>query len=371
MSLIDSLPEGFEAQGVFGRADGSVNSAQTSSFHFDIIKRLDKKASFVSEERVGERLEDLIADRRPDLIHVHNLLNPHFLEIAAAYGPALITVQDHRFFCPGRGKVKADGSVCYNMFGLGCAGCFSDEDYFFRMLTLVRSRLNVLQKFRKIIVLSGYMKDELIRVGLPEGKIHVIPPFVHGLDRVLSPTAFGRDILFAGRVVWAKGIFDLLEAMTLIDEKARIVIAGDGPDKDRGVVRATDMKQNGRITFAGWVAHHELSRYYRQARVVVVPSRWQEPFGMVGLEALDQARPVVAYDVGGVGEWLEDGRTGLTVPVGNTLALAAAINVFLRQSDDAAQMGRAGRELVRTHFDRNILMNRLTDLYQNVVNDGS
>jgi glycosyltransferase involved in cell wall biosynthesis len=159
--------------------------------------------------------------------------------------------------------------------------------------------------------------------------------------------------------------------MALIDETARIVVAGDGPDKGRAVARTAKMGLNGRVVFTGWVAHHHLSDLYRQARAVVVPSRWQEPFGLAGLEALDQARPVAAYDVGGVGEWLEDGRTGLTVPAGNTLALAAAVNVLLRQPGDAAEMGRTGRELVRTRFDRRSLMNRLVDLYRNVVNGDS
>ena len=370
-SLLDSMPEGIEPAGLFGRSDGSVDNVGGVSgeclpggIHF--MKHLDKRAAFPNERKVGDSLRGWLRDTGPDLIHVHNILHPHLLNILHEYGPAVITIQDHRFFCPGQGKVKADGTLCRQPMGLGCAGCFDDEAYFLKTLALTRARLEAVKRFPAVIVLSRYMKQELVESGVRPERIHVIPPFVYGLDPHTGPAAFGRNILFAGRIVGAKGISDLLEAMELVDERAGLVVAGQGSLEDpaRARVRKTGIAD--RVVFKGWTPHHEMADLYRAARVIVCPSRWQEPFGISGLEAMALGRPVVAYDVGGIREWLEDGKTGVMVPPGNTLALAAAINVLWRDPKMAAQLGARGRQAAARRFDRESLMQALLVLYKSV-----
>ncbi len=364
ISVLDNLPAGVDAAGVFGRSDDSVEPGHEPRRGLNFIRKLDLKAPFAAERKTAAELEAFIRKTGPDLVHVHNILNPVLMEAAAACGRAVITVQDHRFFCPGRGKVREDGSLCNETFGLHCAGCFDEEKYFLRLMELVRARLKALESFRAIVVLSRYMKQELIRAGLPEDRIEVIPPFVHDMDLTESPAAFGRDILFAGRLVWAKGVFDILEALSLLDSSARLVVAGAGTIEDQVAERVRELKLENRIDFLGWTPHRDMAGIYRRARVVALPSRWQEPFGIVGLEAHALGRPVVAYDVGGVREWLKDGETGVIVPAGNVLALTAGLQVLLRESETAEELGRAGRERVEMLFDRNELMNRLVGVYE-------
>ncbi|MCQ6458653.1 glycosyltransferase family 4 protein, partial [Vibrio parahaemolyticus] len=74
------------------------------------------------------------------------------------------------------------------------------------------------------------------------------------------------------------------------------------------------------------VAPSEVASYYGRAQFVVMPSRMPEPFGLVGLEAMAAGVPVIASDVGGVREWLEDGRNGIAVPFGDAAAMAAAMD---------------------------------------------
>ena len=367
VSVLDSMPDGFAVAGLFGRRDGSAPDDLHLPAGIHYIKRLDRTARFDAEERVGERVRELIERLSPDLIHVHNIMNPHLLKVLAMSGPpAVMTVQDHRVFCPGRGKLKRDGSVCRQGMGLDCAGCFEDESYFFRMLTLVRERQVALERFCAYIVLSEYMRAELIQAGLSPDRIHVIPPFVHGLETGYSRAAVGRRVLFAGRMVEAKGFIDLLEAMVMVDKDICLVAAGNGPLLDPARERAVEAGLAGRVEFMGWVSHRELAPLYRRARMVVLPSRWQEPFGITGLEAQAMARPVAAFDVGGVRDWLEDGRTGILAPVGNVEALAGAIDLLWRDEDLATKMGGEGRRLSSARFDREELMTKLTTLYREV-----
>jgi glycosyltransferase involved in cell wall biosynthesis len=88
-----------------------------------------------------------------------------------------------------------------------------------------------------------------------------------------------------------------------------------------------------------------------------MPSRWPEPFGIVGIEAMAQSRPVVASKVGGIPDWLDDGETGRLVPAGDASALAAAITSVLDDEEWAGQLGtaawrRVGRFSVAAHLEQ-------------------
>ena len=276
----------------------------------------------------------------PDVIHVHTVVNPVVLEWAAARG-AVITVQDHRYLCPTRGKWTATGRVCTEpMRPEVCATCFDDEVYFREIYAVTAARLSAIRKMR-IVVLSQYMKTELIGVGVPEERIAVVPPFVHGLDP--HARADGRPcVLFAGRLTSAKGALDAAEAWRLSGLDLPLVVAGAGP------LREALEKAGAQVV--GWLNHERLSGVYRRGRVLVMPPRWQEPFGIAGLEALTMGTPVAAWDSGGIREW-HPGQ-GL-VAWGDVPGLAAAMHDAVGR-DAAPPAG----------FDRATLMDRLAAVYE-------
>ncbi|MGB0712861.1 MAG: glycosyltransferase, partial [Gammaproteobacteria bacterium] len=90
--------------------------------------------------------------------------------------------------------------------------------------------------------------------------------------------------------------------------------------------------------------------FYERALCTVVPSRWPEPFGMVGVEAMARARPVVAFRAGGIPDWLDDGRTGHLVPEADTGAMAAAMAGLIHDRERAGAMGLQGRQTVDERF---------------------
>jgi glycosyltransferase involved in cell wall biosynthesis len=229
----------------------------------------------------------------PDVVHVHTVVNPAALEWAAGR-PALITVQDHRYFCPTRGKWTLDGRRCREALREDlCAACFDDAAYFHEIYALTTARLAAVSRL-SIVVLSQYMKTELAAAGVAPERIDVIPPFVHGLDR--AETAAGPPcVLFVGRLSESKGVLDAVEAWRLSGLSLPLVFAGTGPLRER-------LEGEG-FEVLGWVPHERLAAVYRRAQALLMPSRWQEPFGIAGLEAASLGVPVVAYRSGGVPEW--------------------------------------------------------------------
>jgi glycosyltransferase involved in cell wall biosynthesis len=143
------------------------------------------------------------------------------------------------------------------------------------------------------------MKEELVAAGMPAPDVHVVPPFVHGLD--LGATASGPPcVLFVGRLVEAKGVRDAVEAWRRSGVELPLVVAGTGPLRGELSQRA---ERTPGLELLGWVERDRLSGLYRRARALLLPSRWQEPFGIAGLEALHFGVPVVAWESGAVGEW--------------------------------------------------------------------
>ncbi len=318
-----------------GRRDASIDSPCA----FALVSGLDSPV----RKPVAAQLDALAHAFSPDLIHVHNVVNPDALDWVAARG-GIATVQDHRAFCPGRGKLTRDGRACRDAFSAEvCTGCFVDADYFQRILRLTVERRDALSGMRAITVLSHYMARELSDVGIEGEKIHVIPPFVHGL---LPDAEAHRPpcVLFVGRLVSAKGVTDVVEAWRRSSVGLPLVFAGTGSQRESLEAAGFEV--------LGWLSHESLSSLYRAARAVILAPRWQEPFGIVGLEALAMGVPVVAWDSGGIAEWL----TGDTrVPYGDVDALAGALARAVE-----------GRALRVPGFDRALQMDRLDALYRSL-----
>jgi glycosyltransferase involved in cell wall biosynthesis len=121
------------------------------------------------------------------------------------------------------------------------------------------------------------------------------------------------------------------------------------------------------VQFRGFVPPDELQRFYLDASVFVVPSVWPEPFGMVGPEAMRYGLPVVAFDAGGIKEWLIHGENGFLAPWMDTSAFASHIDELLRNKELARQLGRHGRERVNRVYSASGQVTRLEQIFMSVA----
>jgi glycosyltransferase involved in cell wall biosynthesis len=153
----------------------------------------------------------------------------------------------------------------------------------------------------------------------------------------------------------------LIRAARAVD--AEFVICGDGWQLDAMRRLARRLEVSERVSFKGWLGAGELAQELADASVVVIPSLWPEPFGLVGIEALASGRPVIASLTGGVGDWLEDGVSGLSVTPGDVPELARALNELLADPVRQARMGHAGREMVSARFSTERHVAALVDAY--------
>jgi glycosyltransferase involved in cell wall biosynthesis len=149
------------------------------------------------------------------------------------------------------------------------------------------------------------------------------------------------DVLFVGRLIAAKGVDVLLEALARVGG-VTAAIAGDGPERAELEEVARRLGITDRVRFLGWISARERDELFAGAKAFVMPSLWQEPFGIAGLEALAAGVPVVASAVGGIPSWLRHDEAGLLVPAAAPDALAEALERLLGEEGLHARLRAQG-----------------------------
>ncbi len=307
--------------------------------------------SLPPEQRLGSAFEAA----RGGIVHMHQFEDP---DVALALAPsAALALSVHgysactsgvHYFRPGQECPRAHGPLCVpNLLLRGCAHT-RNPTWLPRAYGEATRAARLLGEVDLAITYSSVIDRHVAANGARE---RAILPLFATLDAVAEPPPAAeraRRVLYAGRLVGAKGVGVLLRAMRGLD--AELVVCGDGHDAARMQALARRLGIAEKVSFRGWLPPAELARELAAAAVVAVPSLWPEPFGLVGLEAFGAGTPVVASATGGIPEWLHDGIDGIAVPPGDADALAAALGRLLDDAGLRARLGEAGRQLVAARF---------------------
>jgi len=157
------------------------------------------------------------------------------------------------------------------------------------------------------------------------------------------------DVIFVGRLVSDKGVSDLVDALSDLGRvglRPRLSIVGDGPERPAILARVEELGLDSQVSFTGIKRGFDLARFIARHRVMAVPSRWAEPFGIVALEGIACGCVIVGTQLGGLPEAI--GPCGITVPNGDSVAMARALKVLLE--DDGLRAGY--RSCAQDHLAR-------------------
>ncbi len=176
-------------------------------------------------------------------------------------------------------------------------------------------------------------------------------------------------LLFVGLLRHYKGLSVLLRALPLLAADARLVVIGDGPERERLVDESRRLGVNDQITWRGRVSDADLVSAYQQADVFVLPAlNRAEAFGTVLVEAMLSGLPCVTTEVGSGTSWVvADGQTGLVVPPGSARALASALLRLQADPELRTRLGRAGRQRALEHFTTEAMLTGLRTVYDEVL----
>ena len=309
-----------------------------------------------------------------DAVYVHKLESVKPLLPLKGRVHLVRMIHDHDECCPRRHKYfTLSTRVCTKPVGWRCWVdlAFIERDRGSRLglrlrrLSLHRRQLSSNRDlFDRFIVGSRFMRDELTMNGFYADRILCLPPCVRLPDRPASPVPDSSELLFVGQLIRGKGVDLLLDAVARLKVPYRLTIAGDGNARESLEQHAAHLGIQEKVDFAGWVPREKLDALYDRCRVLAVPSRWAEPFGMIGLEAMHRARPVVGFAVGGIPDWLEDGVNGRAIPERDTVAFSTALADLLGDIELARTMGTQGRRKLEREFAFGDYVNRLSSALQ-------
>ncbi|HEX5223860.1 MAG TPA: glycosyltransferase family 4 protein [Solirubrobacteraceae bacterium] len=295
---------------------------------------------------MAERLAGVLRDP-PAVAHLHQVDDPQIASALRRVAPVVVSAHGYtgctsgvHYFEPGNECSRPHGPGCIpNLAFRGCAHTNYPKTLPRKYLNTSRGRA-ALRRADLAVSYSTAVDRHLADNGLPRRLI--VPYFPTMPATAGSGHESRRRVVFAGRIVRPKGVGVLIEAAAEVPD-TEFVLCGDGRELDsmRGLAEQRGLGE--RIRFTGWLDAGGLARELADASVVVVPSLWPEPFGLVGIEGFAAGRPAVASATGGIPDWLEHGTSGLAVAPGDPHALAAALTELLADASRQREMGLAGR----------------------------
>lgn len=312
-------------------------------------------------------IKQIMKDNNLNIVHLHSINNPKLCHELSATFPIVRTIHDSRIICPTEFRIDNNQNICETPIGDNCLNCFGSRVNI-DQLNKSKESLESLDVLDLLITPSKYMKNQLITNGILENKIEVLPLFAP-LDLDTQPTIDGdhtSDILFIGRIVKSKGLREAISSLAKVNNKYNLIVCGDGPDINNCKSMATDLGISDKIKFVGWVNKKEKERYLAGTKVVVFPSMGPESFGLVGLEAMFYQKPVVAFDSGGINQWLKNGENGYLADRGNVDQMAEFLNKILASKNLRNEMGAKGRIILDAEFSLEKHISGLMDIYSRI-----
>lgn len=237
------------------------------------------------------------------------------------------------------------------------------------------------------VAITEKAKEALIIEGVGPGRISVVPA---GLDcerfkpaekneQVAEKLGISKDsirILFVGRLVPEKGIFDLLNAFSILlrnVQNVELLIVGSGSSSMQIQISqlVENLKIGGKVKFLGSIEYSNMPQIHNLADVFCLPSiptkTWAEQFGYSMVEAMACEKPVVSTSTGSIPEVVKDRATGILVKPNDPRGLESALEELILNKQERDAFGRNAREWVLQKFEANKVARQLADIYSRFV----
>ncbi len=322
----------------------------------------------------ARRLRSAVERERPDVVHVHNLFPILSGSVARAAAeadlPVVWTVHNYRLTCVAGTRFR-DGAMCdrchrgWRVPGVAF-GCYGTSRLASVSTTVGTSIFRGIARRRlTTVAVSDHVRRWLLGLGFDPARTMTKYNGVPGPAAVpaAAAPARGRTILYLGRLAEEKGIRLLLDAWRQVaDPGARLRFVGSGP-LAQDVADAA--RRDPRIDPVGQVARDDVAAHLLEARALVVPSVWEEPFPLAALDGLAHGRPVVTTGLGGLRDMVDDSCGWIVAP--DPGAVAAGLTEVLAADEAVAVRGGQARLVYEKRFTPEVTTRALVDIYTEAI----
>ena len=333
-----------------------------------LLRKNDYIVNYLYTENGGKDQEtfaksfDLIAEfslqnsaiKEADIIIIHNII-PTDILTALPIEKTYFFAHDHNIYCQRHHYyTPINRTNCHRKHNkLLCFLC-----------SLGRNSTPPIVEYKKYpaIVLSSFMQENLHKNGF--NKVVKLPAFIKSNppENLIMPEKTLR-ILFLGQLIRGKGCDLMLETLSKVNIPFACTIAGDGNDRPMLEQMVQKYHLQDKVKFVGFVSNPE--ELWKNCDIFFFPIRWQEPFGLVCLEALSHKKPVISFDLGGIKEYLSN-ECGAIIPPKDTTSAAKILTHYYQHPNLIKEQGNNGYKIIKENFSEEKFLQEFRKLLEKI-----
>lgn len=317
----------------------------------------------------------------PDVLHLHRINFISFAPVLCAKLlniPVVLSLYDYWSICPNLLLVNSENVICRKYQGVRCFYCIKrggSKQIDDGLVVLRKIGFDFfLKKIDIFHVLSNSSKNLLRNYGITEERVKVIPlPSPISPGEVTNTDAEAGLTLFVGWVEPRKGLDIVVKAIDEVRHscpQVKLVVLGGITDVNysSGIdfyIKQHKLERN--IEFKGKISFKQVNEYLKKAEIVVIAEQWENMSPVILTEAMALAKPIVAGEIGGIPEFIDDGKNGLLAQYNSSKDFADKIVWFLKNKQQAKEIGQKAREKILSMSSESNLASQFREMYDELV----
>ena len=344
-------------------------------------KNITKAFSVIYSKANYKKMKEALKDFKPDIVHINNFQRQLSASIIKAIKeeniPIVFTAHDVQAICPAITMIDNNDSICEKCMHGKYINCIKKkcnkgstlksiigaiEGYYYRINKIYTKEIDF------IITPSEFYKTKLIEDGIDKNKITAIHNSIDSEKYDLKTEDDGYALYF-GRLSREKGILNLVEAFSMLDEGI-LYIAGKGPEEENIKNIIKNKKLDKRIKMLGFLNSDQMIDVIRKSKFVVVPSIWYENCPYSVLETIAIGKPIIGANMGGIPELVKDNENGLIYEYDNMDDLKEKMELLFKDEELVNKFSNNSKEIMKEKYSRIGYYNTLMDIYIKEIKKG-
>lgn len=357
-----------------------VSNIDYNSSDLKGIKKIKAGFKLIYSFEAKHNIEQLIRDEKPDIAHIgllHRQITFSVVDVLEKYNiPVVMHLHELTAVCPCYTMLRPDVSICSDCATNGYWNCVKHKcmkgSKAKSLLAYAEAEFlkfgHYYDKIDTYIAECDFYKTLVEKAHFTNSPILRMNNFLPVNQEYKSYYEHDNYILYFGRYAREKGVMTILKAYSLLNCKEKLVLVGHGSEEDsiKSYVRENHLEE--KVEVNGAIFGKEMDKIIERAKVVLVPSEWYENGAFVALQAMAKGKVVVASNIAGLSEILQEGKTGYFAEPGNPNSFAEAIKKVLNMSEEEY---KKMSELIVNHIKERCsveqYIQKLTSLYRELI----
>lgn len=344
------------------------------------LKKIKAGLKLIYSFEAKRNIERLINDEKPDIAHiglVHRQLTFSVVDILKKYNvPVVMHLHELTAVCPCYTMLRPDGSICSDCTTKGYWNCvkhscmkgsraksllaYTEANFlkYGHYYDKVDTYIAECEFYKKLVESAHFTKSPIIKMN----------NFLPVNQEYKSYNQHENYILYFGRYAREKGVMTILKAYSSLKCEEKLILVGKGSEEKRIHEYVKENSLEERVQVNGAIFGKKMDEIIEKAKIVLVPSEWYENGAFVALQALAKGKIVVASNIAGLSEIIQDGETGYLAEAGNVNSFAEAINKALKLSEtEYNAMSEHIVEYAKKRCDSKKYIENLVCLYKHLM----